>query len=349
MKRTIFLAIAAVAVLCASSCSKMKEKPEPLTLGQGEPVLCSFGVAGLDVLETKSTGLESDEKGIEAEKKINSLQVFVFTAEGNLAASEKAENASSLTLTVNAGTGYSMYAVVNTEDWTTSVSKVADLEAKVTEALGASNANANFAMRGKLTDQTVSSTSKEFTIEVERVAAKVVLRKITNALPTAAGALTIEGIYVSNVVTSSAMFAATIPEGATWINQRGVYDNLSSYAWFADKLETAVDVANGAAYSTAHTFYAAANPTETDSSAETFGPRFTRLVVKAKIQDVVYYYPVSFNKELPALTANSYIDVTNLTIKHLGSDDPDKPIETDAITVSVTVKDWTKTEKEVTL
>lgn len=352
MKKKLFFAIAAIAVLCASSCKKMNENSAPMPLNQGEPVLCSFSVAGLDVPTPKSTGLESDATGIAAEKTVNTLQVFVFTADNNLVASGIASNSKNITLSVNAGTNYSMYAIANAEDWTASVAKVSDLEAKVTEALGAANANTNFAMQGKITGQTVSSTSKSFAIDVERVAAKVVLRKVTNSLPAAIGTLTIEGIYLSNVVTTSYMFPATpaaLPSGAKWVNQRGIYDALSSYAWFGDKLETAAVVANGGNYGTAHTFYAAANPTAEDSSAETFGPRFTRLVVKAKVQGVTYYYPVSFNKDLPALTPNSYIDITNLTIKHLGSTDPDQPIETDDITITVTVKDWSKTEQEVTL
>lgn len=338
----LFAAMAAVTLSCTK---ENRTSAEP-----GECVVCHFFLASSDDDGTKSTGLESDEGGNAAEKAVGSLQVFVFGSDGHLVASEGTENAKSLSMSVNSGTGYSIYAVCNAEDWRSDVATVADLRSKVSEVLGTEEGASKFVMKGCLEDQIISAGSKEFTIAVERCAAKVVLRQVTNSLPAALGDISIDGIYLSNVVTSSALFADALPEGAVWVNKMGDYDKLSGFGWFDEKFETAVTVPNASAYETPHTFYAAANPTAVDANAgEEFSARFTRLVLKTTVQGAVYYYPVSFNRELPELTPNSYIDITNLNIKHLGSQDPDIPVSTDNIAVTVEVKAWNHMEKNVEL
>lgn len=345
MKKIVYVIAAAALMLGMSSCNKENLASQSVN---GAPVECVFNLTGLEASPvTKATGLESDASGIDAEKAVTSLQVFAFGSDGFLAGYGKVADAKTLKLVINSGSGYSFYAIANADDYSTSVAKVADLDALVSDLLGTANGASKFVMVGSLTNQTVSSESKTFSFEVARRAAKVVLRKVTNSLPVASGAISIEGIYLSNVVTNSTLVGDALPATPVWVNQKGDYASLSSYNWFGDKLATAATVANAGTYETAHTFYAAANPTATDSDADTFGARFTRLVIKAKIQGVDYYYPVSFNKELPALTANEYIDITNINIKHLGSTDPEKPVTTDEVTITVTVKDWNKTEKEV--
>ena len=337
----LFAAMAAVTL----SCTKENRTSAELE----EAVICRFSLASPDD-GTKSVGLESDGEGNAAEKAVSSLQVFVFGSDGHLVASEGTENASSLSMSVNTGTGYSIYAVCNAEDWRPDVATAADLRSKVSEILGTEEGASKFVMKGCLEDQTVSAGSKEFIVAVERCAAKVVLRQVTNSLPAALGDISIDGIYLSNAVTSSALFADALPEGAVWVNKMGDYDNLSGLGWFDEKFETPATVPNASAYETAHTFYAAANPTSVDANAgEKFSARFTRLVLKTTVQGTVYYYPVSFNKELPELTPNSFIDITNLNIKHLGSQDPDVPVSTDYITVTVEVKAWNHIEKNVEL
>lgn len=344
--KKVFLAIACMAALM--SCQKFNQKAE-LNVPEltSEKVQCTFNLAGdAATVETKATGRESDAAGITDEKAVNTLQVYAFTAAGNFVASGFVSGQSSLSLSVNAGTGYQFYALVNLADLTSSITSISDFDSVVANNLDADNGSANFAMQGMIDNQTVSSEAKSFTIEVARRAAKVVLRKVTNSLPAGSGSLTIESIFLENVVATEGLFSASVPTGATWINKQG--KSLSSRAWFCDVLSSPQTVNNGGNYSTAHTFYAAANDTAEDSSEATWSARYTRIVVKAKIQGVDYYYPISFNTDaLPALTPNSYIDITNLTIKHLGSDDPDKPISSEDVTLTVTVKDWSKVDKTV--
>ena len=309
---------------------------------------CVFYLKGIsDGIVTKAVGMESGEGGLEAEKAVKSLQIYVFRADSSLAASRNVMNSKSLKLDVNVGSGYSIYAVCNEENWTSSIKRISDLEEKETVLLSTDEGASSFAMQGKIEDQTISSENREFSIEVVRRAAKVVVRKITNNLPE--GDIIIEGIYISNVVTNSCMFSDSLPDAPVWVNQLGVFDGLSALNWFGDKFETPVSVANGQAYETAHTFYAAANPTATDEhSIDKFSSRYTRIVIRADIGGTIYYYPISFKNEIPELTANDYIDIKNINIKHLGSDNPETPVTIGQdVIVSVEVKDWNRVEHTI--
>lgn len=345
MKRIVNIFAAAALVLSLASCQK--EGPEAVSSAK-EQVECLFTLAGdIDVPATKAVGLESDAKGTTAEKSVRTLQVFVFDSTGACVTSRYVTNAGNLHLTVDAGDGYTFYAVANLEDITASVSTVAELLDRTTDVLSTEEGSSRFPMQGCLKDRTVNPNSKSFSIEVERCAAKVVLRNITNSLPAEYGDIIVEGIYLSNVVTASGMFSDALPQEPLWMNKLGVYDELSSFDWLSDKLSVAVAVGRGGVYDIAHTFYAAANVVEEDTREDEWCPRFTRLVVRTSIQGVTRYYPITFGAELPSLKANGYIDITNLNIKSLGPLDPEKPITTEEVTVSVTVKEWNRTETEV--
>ena len=345
MKKISAIVACAAAVLALASCNK--ENLTAVPAQQDDVVRCVFSLANMGAPATKATGIESEASGASSEKIINSLQVYIFNAGGAVIAADIVANAKTISMNVNSGTGYSIYAVCNAPDWTSEIATVADLEAKTADNLAQSTAASNFVMVGKLTAQTVSKDSKSFSIDVERRAAKVVLRKITNSLPAVNGTISLKGIYVSNVATVSSLFTDELPTEPGWVNKFGTFSELSSYSWFADKFAAAVNIASDATYETAHGFYAAANPTATDTSDKEWSARFTRLVVAVEIQGVEYYYPMSFGKELPVLTPNKYIDITNLNIRHLGSNDPDVPVSSDEITISVEVKDWDYTSTSV--
>ena len=86
-------------------------------------------------------------------------------------------------------------------------------------------------------------------------------------------------------------------------------------------------ISNGAAYTPAvpHLFYGYANA----------GATKTRLVVEADIAGRTYYYPVT----MTSLERNKAYTVA-LTIRNLGSDDPDKPVEKGSVSVSISVAGW---------
>lgn len=345
MKKIVNIFIFVASALSLASCQK--EGPEAVASVK-ESVECLFTFTGdIDLPSTKAVGLESDAKGTVAEKAVRTLQVFVFDSTGTCVTSRYVSNSGNLHLTVDADGGYTFYAVANLEDITAQVSTIAELLDRTTDVLATDEGSSRFPMQGCLKDQAVSPDSKSFSIEVERRAAKVVLRNITNSLPAEYGDIIVEGIYLSNAVTVSGMFSDELPQEAGWTNRMGVYDSLSPYDWLSDKFSVAVAVGRGGVYDIPHTFYAAANAVEEDTREEPWSPRFTRLVVRTSIQGITRYYPISFGAELPPLKVNEYIDITNLNIKSLGPLDPEKPITTEEVTVTVTVKDWNRTEQTV--
>lgn len=347
MKKTIKTILFAVSAALTLSCAKI----DPAAELAGQPVMCRFYIEPQGVSGTKAVGLESDETGTEVEKTIHNMQVFIFGPDGGLITSDIVENSKSISMTVNSGTGYSFYVICNENNLRGDVSSVSDIKSIVSTILGTDKGSTRFVMQGCLENQTVSSESKDFKIQVERRVAKIVLRKVTNSLPPAMGKISIDGIYLANVMVSSPMFTENLDSGMQrWCNKLGDFTKLSDFDWLNEKYPTPLAVSRIEAYETAHTFYAAANPTETDvNGGEIFSPRFTRLVLKATIGGKPYFYPLTFKKELPEITPNSFIDITNLTIKHLGSQSPDIPISTDKVTVTVDVKKWDYVEKEVEL
>ena len=331
------------AVLALVSC----QKEGPATSFVGDRVDCVFSVSGTEGSSTRSVGLESDAAGTVAEKAVRSLQVFVFDSTEICVASRRVTNTGSLTMTLEAASSYDFYAVANMEDLEGEVSSVEDLLALTTDVLGTEEGASRFPMRGSLLGQPVNTASHSFSIEVERRAAKVVLRQIVNSLPPEYGDIIVEGIYLSNVATVSNLFEDSMPEDPVWMNRMGGYDTLSPFAWLGDKLSVAVAVGQGGSYDIPHTFYAAANDVEEDSREDDWCPRFSRLVVRTNIQGITRYYPLSFGEELPALGPNEYIDITTLNIKNLGPIDPEKPITTAEVSVTVTVREWNRTGTEV--
>lgn len=343
MRNILYIFISIAAVLTLASCQKDDAKPS----FAGERVDCVFSLTGMDSFPTKSVGFESDAAGTAAEKAVSSLQVFVFDSTEICVASRRVTNAGSLILTVDAATGYDFYAVTNMEDLEREVSSIEDLLSVPTGVLGTEDGDSRFPMQGRLLNQTVSPDSRSFSLEVERCAAKVVLRQIVNSLPPEYGDIVVEGIYLSNVATVSNLFSGGMPEDPVWMNRQGAYDALSPFSWFGDKFSVPVAVGHGGAYDIPHTFYAAANDVEVDSREDEWCPRFTRLVIRTNIKGITRYYPLSFGEELPALAANEYIDITSLNVRSLGPIDPEKPVTTSEVSVTVTVKEWNRTGTEV--
>ena len=97
---------------------------------------------------------------------------------------------------------------------------------------------------------------------------------------------------------------------------------------------TAGQITSGGNYSAGHFFYCYPNSTTTK----------TRLVVETQIGGYTYYYPVTLDSVTPN-TAYTY----NLTITRLGSDSPNEPVADGAVSVTLTVKDWTECEVNETI
>ena len=309
MKKSIFAFAAALAALVA--CNKNEATPmQPQNPESLVPCELTVGICGA---MTKATAVSADN-----EAKVNNLQVFVFRGD-DLDAYASVDNAQELTLSCTAGDRV-VYALVNAPDYSAVPGKAA-LLAKVSEL--SANSLTNFEMVGS-TSVTLPQSEK-VSIDVNRIASRVVLKKITRSFTSEAlQALNfkVDAIYLINVAGNTSYDLSAAP--AKWYNVAENKNELASLLYDAP----ASLITNGQSYSTAHTFYAYPN----DLAVNT-----TRLVIETTLGETKYYYPIN----LPEMAANKSYEIEEVKITRPGSDNPDEPVSFADATFSINVIDWT--------
>ena len=310
MKKSIFAFAATLAALVA--CNKndmapMQPQNQPETL---EP--CELTVGICDAM-TKATAVTTENEAM-----VNKLQVFVFRGD-DLDAYASVDNAKELTLSCTAGER-EVYALVNAPDYSAVPGKAA-LLAKVSEL--SANSLTNFEMVGS--KSVTLPQASTVSIDVNRIASRVVLKKITRNFTSAALQsldFTVDAIYLINVAGNTSYDLTKAP--AAWYNVAENKNELASLLYDAP----ASAVANGQSYTPVHTFYGYPN----DLSVNT-----TRLVIETTLGTTKYYYPIN----LPAMESNKSYEIEEVTITRPGSDDPDVPVSFADASFSINVIDWT--------
>ena len=309
MKKSIFAFAAALAALVACN----KNEATPMQPQDQEPLVPCELTVGISGAMTKATAVTADN-----EAKVNRLQVFVFRGD-DLDAYASVENAKELTLSCTAGERV-VYALVNAPDYSTVPGKAA-LLAKVSEL--EANTLTNFEMVGSKT--VTLPQSEKVSIDVNRIASRVVLKKITRSFTSAAlQALdfTVDAIYLVNVAGNTSYDLTAAP--TTWYNVAENKNELASLLYDAP----ASLITNGQSYSTAHTFYAYPNDLATNT---------TRRVIETTRGETKYYYPIN----LPEMAANKSYEIEEVKITRPGSDNPDEPVSFADASFSINVIDWT--------
>lgn len=309
MKKSIFAFAAALAALVA--CNKNDVAPmQPQSQESLVPCELTVGICGA---MTKATAVSADN-----EAKVNNLQVFVFRGD-DLDAYASVDNAQELTLSCTAGDRV-VYALVNAPDYSAVPGKAA-LLAKVSEL--SANSLTNFEMVGS--KSVTLPQSEKVSIDVNRIASRVVLKKITRSFTSEAlQALNfkVDAIYLINVAGNTSYDLSAAP--AKWYNVAENKNELASLLYDAP----ASLITNGQSYSTAHTFYAYPNDLATNT---------TRLVIETTLGETKYYYPIN----LPEMAANKSYEIEEVKITRPGSDNPDEPVSFADATFSINVIDWT--------
>ena len=309
MKKSIFAFAAALAALVA--CNKNDVAPmQPQNQESLVPCELTVGICGA---MTKATAVSADN-----EAKVNNLQVFVFRGD-DLDAYASVDNAQELTLSCTAGDRV-VYALVNAPDYSAVPGKAA-LLAKVSEL--SANSLSNFEMVGS--KSVTLPQSEKVSIDVNRIASRVVLKKITRSFTSEAlQALNfkVDAIYLINVAGNTSYDLSAAP--AKWYNVAENKNELASLLYDAP----ASLITNGQSYSTAHTFYAYPNDLATNT---------TRLVIETTLGETKYYYPIN----LPEMAANKSYEIEEVKITRPGSDNPDEPVSFADATFSINVIDWT--------
>ena len=309
MKKSIFAFAAALAALVA--CNKNEATPmQPQNPESLVPCELTVGICGA---MTRATAVSADN-----EAKVNNLQVFVFRGD-DLDAYASVDNAQELTLSCTAGDRV-VYALVNAPDYSAVPGKAA-LLAKVSEL--SANSLSNFEMVGS--KSVTLPQSEKVSIDVNRIASRVVLKKITRSFTSEAlQALNfkVDAIYLINVAGNTSYDLSAAP--AKWYNVAENKNELASLLYDAP----ASLITNGQSYSTAHTFYAYPNDLATNT---------TRLVIETTLGETKYYYPIN----LPEMAANKSYEIEEVKITRPGSDNPDEPVSFADATFSINVIDWT--------
>lgn len=325
-----YLMIAALAVCVSSammtfnSCTKETEVKITDVPEEKVPVLVS-----LPELQASVKPLGSKALSVDGEKTVNSLQVFAFrTPTGEIDAYSKSAT-STLNLSCTVGKR-NFYAVVNAPDLTDVQNESAFL-AKVSDLKD--NAPDNLVMTGK-TSKDISASSNEVPIEVTRLVARVSIDKISNALSLpqyASVPISIDKIYLATVAGDRKYMSDSAP--VKWYNKGGVSSDCPSVLSSGSLTAT---VSNGAAYETPHYFYCYPNDSGADASSGTWTASSTKLIVETTILGTKYYYPFGF----PDIKSNMTYTIEELKITRLGSSEPETPVSTGTVSVTLTITEW---------
>ncbi len=338
--RNIFIA-GLMALMAAVSCSKT-------VTPHAQPQAPEIGSLSIDItldgeMQTKAAYTTETT----AEKKISSIQLLIFHADGSLAYYKNlgtSTSQSNISLTSGSKT---VWAVANAGDLS-SVKTLSALTATSIELAANNDPSSDFVMAGSNTVTVGSSTSVAITLS--RFVSRIVLNKVTNGLPSAAGALTVNYAFLSNVVGNQTL-AAGSDAPSTWYNKMGRKDGATSSSQIIDgSTYTATapaltfksigsSVSNSSSLTgVPYLFYSYPNSTSTDANgwSTSFTARKTRLVVAATFGGTKYYYPVTITG--PTARNNTYS--VEMTITGPGSTDPDKPVEKSSFTATITTQSW---------
>lgn len=309
-----------------------------------QPRKTSLTVRVSDSMETKATGIKGDAVD---EEKVNSLQVFIFDGE-IIDGYGMAENATSLNIGCTVGRR-DIYAVVNAPDLSSVTSK-AGLLGQIS-VLG--NSISDMEMIGSKPED-IKAGMEPVTVEVNRFAARVVVRKVTNALTSPAlqkQEFTLLSMHLNNVAGDIDFGMTDSYTTDTWYNKMAYHaDTGGPGSMIYDAIGS--KIAPGASHDTEHFFYAYPNNAAFSSSLE-WSPRSTVLVLKVKIGSTPYNYPIC----LPALESNRSYEIEEIQITRPGNKDDgqeggtdeQEPVQGMDGSFSITVKGWTpKTVKEGT-
>ena len=309
MKKSIFAFAAALAALVACN----KNDVEPMAPQNQEPLLSCELTVGITGNMTKATDISAEN-----EVKVNNLQVFVFRGD-ELDAYASVDDAKELTLSCTAGER-AVYALVNAPSYA-AVSSKAALLAKVSQL--SANSLSNFEMVGNKTVTLPQAST--VAIDVNRIASRVVLKKITRNFSSAALQslnFSVEAIYLVNVAGNTSYDLTAAP--AQWYNVAEYKEELDKLLYDAP----GANLENGGSHSVVHNFYAYPN----DKKEYT-----TRIVIETKLGERTYYYPIN----LPEMASNKSYEIEEVVITRPGSDDPDVPVSFEDAAFSINVVDWT--------
>lgn len=351
MKKILFYSIVALVAMSAVSCNKNVSSDAP-SIQEGRTAHVTFS------LKAGST-VKANTSKTATEKQVNTFDAFVFNATGDLDAyghyttaegdghigtvdTDKLGN-DVKRLECTTGAGKRIYILVNyNEAAAATLSSAITTEAQFQALTFSLLKNQSVDPAGTLNNfEMIGYATKDFTpgevdvpVTVESVVARVELKKITKNFTSdaLAGALTIKGVYMTNVVGEygiGASYDGDVTNGVYKAGSEAVWHNkyawdstdpyVPSVAWpypgkidfsasanlflkgVASDFTIAEDASNNTAGQGAHVFYVMPNnvPWGVGEPAafgpvmgSSWSPRHTKLVVEVEYAGKRYYYPI---------------------------------------------------------
>ena len=301
-------------------------------------------------------------QAINYENEIMDTQLLVFDQTGYLAFySRSGAEVTETEMPLRVGT-YQIWAVTNGPDLS-GVINLNALQATMMDFGRYNDPESGFVMSGSTSCTVVANDETECSIPLTRYAARIILKKIRNHLPEAFGSVRIEYAVLTNVVSQLSINGT--PGNAVYYNPMGRaletplvqshvicppayepnYPELTFYAPEQDEEEEeeAREIYHADSLDVSGVFYAFANNSAAGwGFASEFVPRRTRLVVKATIDNRIYYYPVT----LANLQRNTCYEI-DLTLIGLGSDDPEAEVVKGRSAITLSVVPWQSGEEIV--
>ena len=326
MKKLFFAFAAGLAVM--ASCNRQELLPQ--SVEKGTKAVLNVSISGASA--SKAASFDED--------KVNSLQVFVFN--GNQL--DVYGNSTSSSLTLNATTGpRTVYALVNAPDLS-AIYRMDELKSSISRL--SDNAPDKFVMVGSL--DTVLAESSSISVDVNRLAARIRLRKLTRNMSSEglaaldASSFELVRIYAAEVITANS-YDLMLPSSSSWKNSIFAGSSIDATDELLVRLPSApAGIAQGSSYTEDLCVYVYPNPTAADGASV----MCTRLVVECKIDGLFYTYPVLIPNVLP----NRSYEIKELVLTRLGnqsdgdndidSGEHDK-IESFSIPFGITIQDWT--------
>lgn len=323
MKRTALAVIAAFAGL--ASCTEITpEKP------------VEAGRSVIDIV-FDGGGSRSGLKPSAGERKLNTLEVFIFDSAGHFETEALVEinpDGYSASASATVSNGFkTIWAVANIPGMDGSKHTAASMSDAIVPL--SSIAPGSIVMSGSDSRNITGNTSLE--IKLKRIVSKVCLSSVKRNFSDAGKAslqLVVEDAYLSNVPGEAFLSGKTTPESSiiNWYNRLGVHSDTSLDAiLYRSGLNR--NLLQGETYTPSDVvFYTYRNP----SSSVT-----TRLVLKTSLAGIStpFYYVVN----MPPLDPNRVYDVS-LTLTRPGSPDPDNPDGEGEVSLnvspSISAADW---------
>ena len=185
-----------------------------------------------------------------------------------------------------------------------------------------------------------SGSGNDQSVVVERIAARVEIARITNAMSSVqhqGKTFKVLAAYLTNVAADASYDLGSAP--SDYYNKLG-YQSSGVDALVYDNFSGGMQLNYGASINTSHYLYAYPNPSTDDTShGAPWSPRCTKLVTKASLDNVVYYYPIVV--AVP-LSGNHSYKIEELKITRPGSKDEDTPVSFADCSFVITVSDWSQ-------